>query len=654
MDTNDRITTMSEAVQLYIMSYLRDGTAVGIVSFSDFAFLHADMTEVTSDEVKESLRASVPTQTIGGTNIAAGIYECQRILTQYTGGDIRNARILLHSDGEGRVDDSIEQIISEGVILDTVLFGQGGYLADQAEQTGGQQYFASDERGGVGLLAFYESTALRTCEAESEDALLNNDLILIVTGKLTYQGRVYFDVTIGMNTKMVFQYDARVEISISTNYQLTISEDANSLTTIVTIEGRLVKFLDYTITKEDPDTEVSVILTVTSSPVPGIQPIVVNNRLNSKNIDFSASSELIGYMGVFQGYSSVLQLAVFTVLEDPSGSLTRIQYFDDGTGKDSVANDGIYTGFLPPHLIGGGSSGKFYGLSIDIQGEGLLPGPGVVGRRKKRCVGCNSLGNVTRSGSGGVIVIDNWVQLNDATPPEKITDLMVLAVSEDNDRVILAWTAPGEDLNMGRVSGYDFGVGAEISIDAMINLAPALILSNVSTFLVEAGSLLEMQVNTGAITPAMLGLPESANISTYYFRVRTYDSSNNYANWSNPVSASYVDPAVIAVLYGPTTSTTNQPTETTTKAPSLTYILIGVGGGVFLVIAIGLAACLSRCKSKSKLQARHSHQQASSEVTFQGPAFSNGQYYSTPQEPFSFQHDHSHGNHQVFHNAAFY
>ncbi|XP_067930967.1 calcium-activated chloride channel regulator 4A-like [Watersipora subatra] len=383
MNTNDRFRTMTEAVQLYIMSFLREGTAVGIVSFSYSAHLRADMAEVTSDEVKESLRAAVPTQTSGGTNIAAGIYECQRILTQYTGGDIRNTRIILHSDGEGTVDDSIEQIISEGVILDTVLFGQGGFLADRAEQTGGQQYFASDERGGVGLLAFYESTALQTCEAESEDALLNNDLILIVAGKLTYRGRVYFDVTIGLNTKMVFQYDARVEISISTNHQVTISEDANSLTTIVTIEGQLEKFLDYTITKEDVNTEVSVILTVTSSPAPKIQPIVVNNRLNSKNIEFSASSELIGYMGVFQGYSPVLQLAVFTVLEDPSGSLTCIQYYDDGTGKDSVANDGIYTGFLPPHLIGGGSSGNFYGLSIDIQGEGLLPGLGVVGRRKK-------------------------------------------------------------------------------------------------------------------------------------------------------------------------------------------------------------------------------------------------------------------------------
>ncbi|XP_067930958.1 calcium-activated chloride channel regulator 4-like [Watersipora subatra] len=612
------------------------------------------MTEVTSDEVKESLRAAVPTQTIGGTNIAAGIYECQRILAQYTGGDIKNTRILLHSDGEGTVDNSIEQIISEGVILDTVLFGQGGFLADRAGETGGQQYFASDERGGVGLLAFYESTALRTCEAENEDALLNNDLILIIAGELTYQGRVYFDVTIGLNTKMVFQYDARVEISISTNLQVTLSEDVISLTTIVTIEGQLEQFLDYTITKEDPDTEVSVILTVTSSPVPGIQPIVVNNRLNSNNIDFSASSELIGYMGVFQGYSPVLQLAVFTVLEDPSGSLTRIQYYDDGTGKDSVANDGIYTGFLPPHLIGGGSSGKFYGLSIDIQGEGLLPGLGVVGRRKKRCVGCNSLGNVTRSGSGGVIVIDNWVQLNDTTPPEKITDLTVLAVSEDNGKVTLAWTAPGEDLNMGRVSGYEFGVGAEVSIDAMINLASELILSDVSTFLVEAGSPLEMQVNAGAITPAMIGLPESANISTYYFRIRTYDSSNNYANWSNPVSASYVDPAVIAVLYGPTTTTTNQPTEITTKTSSLTIILICVGLGGFLALAVGLAMCLYSFNSKSKLKDRRSYRQASPHVTFYGSAYNNDHYYSMPQEPFSFQHDHRRGNHQVFNNAVYY
>ncbi|XP_067930944.1 calcium-activated chloride channel regulator 1-like [Watersipora subatra] len=246
----NRITTMYEAVQLYILNTLRNGTAVGIVSFYDSVTLNADMTEITSDTVRESLKASVPIVTLDGTNVAAGINECQRILTQYTGGDISNTRILLHSDGAVNIKDSISKIISEGVTLDTVLFGQGGYLTNQAQKTGGKEYLASDTRGQVGLLAFYEETASRSCQTESIAALINNDAIVIPFGEVTYAGRVYFDVTIGLNTKMVFKYDSKVEIDIVTDLIVTVSENTNLQTTIVVIEGQLVS---YKATKNMPN-----------------------------------------------------------------------------------------------------------------------------------------------------------------------------------------------------------------------------------------------------------------------------------------------------------------------------------------------------------------------------------------------------------------
>ncbi|XP_067930964.1 calcium-activated chloride channel regulator 1-like [Watersipora subatra] len=634
----DRIAIMSEAVQLYLLSTVKSGTVVGIVSFSSYSNLKADMVKITDHDVRKQLQRAVPTIASGSTNIAAGINECQRILEQYTGGNIRNTRILLHSDGDGNVGGSIDQVIREGVILDTVLFGQGGYLANQAWQTGGQEYLASDVRGEKLLQDFYEKTASRFCKAESADALLHSDSIIIPSYETTYQGRVYFDVTIGLNTKMVFKYNTEVNVTVATSLPVTITEDPTIRTTIIIIEGQLEQYVDYLITKVNPSVEASITIDVTSSPVPDVQPIEVKTRVNENKIEFNINTELITYIGVFQGYSPVQQLNVFTILEDPTGTITQIAHRDDGTGKDSVPNDGIYTGFLPSHLIRGNSRGSYYQLSIDVSGEGVLPDQGGTARRRKRCVSCNNLGNVTRSGSGSLVVINNWSSVNDVVPPEAITDLTVQEASKESGLIELSWTAPGEDLNIGQVSGYEFGVGLNLSIETMVDLEHEAVLTNVSELLVEAGNSLRMQVNASAISSAMVGFSESANSNeTYYFRVRAYDSKNNFANWSNPASASFVDPETMIILFAPPTTTpeltsssmpstdsanmTEMLPSTVTKLitqseapagssntteylpikPPMTIIGVSVGVAVFfaLAAALGMYVCHVRAKKKS-------------------------------------------------------
>lgn len=52
----------------------------------------------------------------------------------------------------------------------------------------------------------------------------------------------------------------------------------------------------------------------------------------------------------------------------------------------------------------------------------------------------------------GVVVVNNWKPgVEDKTPPEKITDLVVLNAAADGDDVFtISWTAPGDDLNVGQ------------------------------------------------------------------------------------------------------------------------------------------------------------------------------------------------------------
>ena len=70
---------MSEVVQSYILNYLRDGTAVGIVSFDDAPYLHSGMLALTGSHIRKALASRVPTTTGGGTGIGAGLQLCQQV-----------------------------------------------------------------------------------------------------------------------------------------------------------------------------------------------------------------------------------------------------------------------------------------------------------------------------------------------------------------------------------------------------------------------------------------------------------------------------------------------------------------------------------------------------------------------------------------------
>ena len=70
---------MSRLVQIYIEAYLKDQTAVGIVSFQDYATVHAPMTVITSSSVRASLASKVPSTADGGTSIIAGLHKCQEV-----------------------------------------------------------------------------------------------------------------------------------------------------------------------------------------------------------------------------------------------------------------------------------------------------------------------------------------------------------------------------------------------------------------------------------------------------------------------------------------------------------------------------------------------------------------------------------------------
>jgi len=70
---------MSDAVATYIHEYLRNGTAVGIVTFNSAATTLASMTVITNDQVRSNLASVLPQTASGGTSITSGLNTCIQV-----------------------------------------------------------------------------------------------------------------------------------------------------------------------------------------------------------------------------------------------------------------------------------------------------------------------------------------------------------------------------------------------------------------------------------------------------------------------------------------------------------------------------------------------------------------------------------------------
>ncbi|XP_067930947.1 calcium-activated chloride channel regulator 1-like [Watersipora subatra] len=576
MGTANRIGTMADSASVYILTYLRNGTAVGIVSFESSADLLADMKEISSSADRSFLISALPRSASGGTNIEAGLNECQRILRNYAGARLAESRILLIGDGDGNVGSAIPSIKADGITIDTVLYGQGAKLVEIAEETGGTENFVSDVFSQQELRQFFTGSASRGCSVEQTDTIVQNEEFVIPAGEGSLESTVDLDETIGLDTKIVVDYNSDVNLTVETekNLTTTITKDQRLQLIVATLQGEAGGYIKYTITKtSQTGSDVAVLVTVTSAPLPGVEPIVVSYKVGENYVAFDEDTQFIGYVGVFQGFSPVLNLSVNTLMNQPNGRLLSAKYVDDGSGKDSTPNDGVYTGFVPAHMIDG-TGGSYFGVDVNVTGEGLLPAPVEEAKsRGRRSTSYSSLGKFSRYSKGSIIIVNNWKSVPDTTPPDRITDLRIYNTSNSEDVVTLAWTAPGEDFNVGRASGYRFGVAGNEETQGITLLPLDSILAHVSSLLVEAGMHLEVQINTSSIPLAPLGLNISADILTFYFRVKAYDSSNNSAEWSNPVAVSYYEPTTTTTTTStpePTTTTSTPEPTTTTSTPEPT------------------------------------------------------------------------------------
>jgi fibronectin type 3 domain-containing protein len=122
-------------------------------------------------------------------------------------------------------------------------------------------------------------------------------------------------------------------------------------------------------------------------------------------------------------------------------------------------------------------------------------------------------------------VITLTTPATDPTPPSAITDLQ--AVSPNIRSVQLTWTAPGNDGNVGKATGYDVRYSTSPITEA--NWASA---TQAEDELAQKDSGLAMKYQANQL----------GTNTTYYFAVKTVDDAGNYSALSNVVSATTFTP----------------------------------------------------------------------------------------------------------------
>ncbi|OCT85207.1 hypothetical protein XELAEV_18023371mg [Xenopus laevis] len=302
-----------------------------------------------------------------------------------------------------------------------------------------------------------------------------------------------------------------------------------------------------------------------------VPPITVNAHMNRDNNRFP--EPMVVYASVNQGLLPVVNANVTAIIESVKGKSVTLELWDNGAGADTVRNDGIYSRYFTEFDENGRYSLKVRVENSKMKSRLALPRsralyiPGFV---ENGHVGLNpsrpvinddelNLGEFSRTASGGSFVVNNIVPGDRPDyKPDKVTDLDARI---EGKTIVLTWTATGDDLDQGLVSGYDL----------RMNTSPSELRNNFDN---------STTVNTSSLIPQIAGSSESftfvqdeitiENGTIIYFAFIAFDKIAQKSDLSNIAQALLIPPtpAPTTVESSPAPTTVQASTEPTTVQSS--------------------------------------------------------------------------------------
>ncbi|KAK3505594.1 hypothetical protein QTP70_021749 [Hemibagrus guttatus] len=420
-----------------------------LVMFSTNAKVLSTLTLIDGQATRDRLINMLPTIAAGSTYICKGLREALKVLQNDDDKTIGDEIIFL-TDGEAT--DNVRVFTGSNVALD---FDYFSFTA------GGKFYVVPDSEYSHKFVDVFSSTMF-------DGNSMTQPIQLESTGKEVagwFNGTVTIDRTVGKKTTFTVTYETsaptvRLQSPNGSVYDQRITSNiANTIT--LTVPGTAEPGdWKYTIFSEGTAAQAISLIAISQAAHEDVYPVTVTARMNQQTGD--GTKPLLMLAEVTQHYNPVLGASVWATLESDKGQSIRLQLLDIGAGADSFKGDGTYSRYLTKLL-----QGK-YSLKVRVEQKqtevqlppyrhsGALYIPGYIDDGEVKLnppeppvnLQPVDVGSFTRTVTGQSFVVKKDVSIN--FPPNKITDLIAKL---QEDTVLLGWTAPGDDYDLGRVSG---------------------------------------------------------------------------------------------------------------------------------------------------------------------------------------------------------
>ncbi|XP_045544658.1 calcium-activated chloride channel regulator 4 [Salmo salar] len=497
-------------------------------------------------------------------------------------GNTMGDEIILLTDGESELD-CVSEVKESGAIVNTIALGPSANkeLKRMSEISGGKYFYASDNLDQTELVNL-DSSGMRRKGILNGTVSVDHTVGNKTTFLVLHESQSPEDIEIKSPSGQIYDFIDFQPSSISKTHSLVIQGTAET--------G------DWTYTIKNTLSDQSITITITSRAVSeAIPPVTVKAYMSQQSID--GSKPMLVYAEVNQKGVPVILADVMATLESDAGDQYQLELLDNGAGADAFRNDGIYSRFFTTSKKGR------YNLKVKVQrkdkgknnGQVRLKrhsvAPYVPGYVIKGKVVMNppkppvseddleaDVGSFTRTAIGESFSVSLPPGVPPPNfPPNKITDLNA---EIEEDKVMLTWTAPGEDMDQGTADSYEIRVSMDLEA-LRGNFSGAHLMNTSDIQPLEAGSTEEYSFLSSYIINAE---PETV----MFFAVCSRDKDSLMSDMSNVAKATKMLPFV-PFIQTTTTSTISQylsPNLKRSSGSNVVAVVVSVIGTAAVIIAV--------------------------------------------------------------------
>jgi len=333
--------TISAAKQF--VDLMRIGEKIAVVAFNAYATTLVNITELTDQDAKNQVKASIDTLSAGGdTNFSRPLSSAMSIISTDTTSE-NTSYVVFMSDGKADMPN-INDYKSKKIPIYTIGLGSGineEVLRKIASETNGT-YYAAVTGGDLSTVYAQINRQIignQQTLSSGETELLQGETYELETYVSDIDGATTFRASWESGNSMYFELQTpNGELVSPTNYPDNIiynHEDTYSMFTVDNPETGTWKSI---ITANTVSINNTVIQEVSTSSV-----ISVNLSLNGGKYP-----EPIGIMAAVNGPEAVVDATVIASIYPPNSdtSISDVILKDNGSTPDLEKNDGVYSGYF--------------------------------------------------------------------------------------------------------------------------------------------------------------------------------------------------------------------------------------------------------------------------------------------------------------------